>query len=137
MQLRPVTYNFDIQKQDDFIKGKISAGQLKNYTRPASYNEASFIRRTGFIAQEVEAAAKKTGFDFDGIKAPQTEKQYYSLSYASFVVPLVKAVQEQQKQIKDQQTQIEKLTKENEELRSLKEKIEALQKAVQNLSANK
>ena len=79
----------------------------------------------------------KTGFDFDGIKAPQTEKQYYSLSYASFVVPLVKAVQEQQQQIKEQQKQIEKLAKENEELKKVKEQIETLQKAVQNLSANK
>lgn len=49
---------------------------------------------TGFIAQEVEVAAEKTGFDFSAIKKPANETDYYSLRYAEFVVPLVKAVQE-------------------------------------------
>ena len=49
---------------------------------------------TGFIAQEVEQVAAKHQFDFSAIKSPQNESDYYSLSYAEFVVPLVKAVQE-------------------------------------------
>ena len=55
------------------------------------------IRRTGFIAQEVEKAADETGFNFDAVKRPQNDKDHYSLSYEEFVVPLVKAVQEQQR----------------------------------------
>jgi hypothetical protein len=49
---------------------------------------------TGFIAQEVEAAAKNIGFDFSGVDAPDNEKDMYGLRYDEFVVPLVKAVQE-------------------------------------------
>ena len=84
------------------------------------------IRRTGFIAQEVEKAAKMTGYDFDGLKAPKTEKEYYSLSYSSFVVPLVKAVQEQQEMIRKQDQKIEEqdqtiaeLVRQMKELRQL------------------
>lgn len=53
----------------------------------ASYNAASAIRRTGFIAQEVETAALQTGYDFSGIIKPVTSADHYSLSYESFVVP--------------------------------------------------
>jgi hypothetical protein len=57
-------------------------------------NQRSQIIHTGFIAQEVEAAAKEIGFDFDGVVLPQNERDNYGLRYAEFVVPLVKAVQE-------------------------------------------
>jgi len=56
-------------------------------------------RFTGFIAQEVEAAAQSLGYDFSGVQAPQNEHDHYSLAYAEFVVPAVKAIQEQQAQI--------------------------------------
>jgi trimeric autotransporter adhesin len=52
------------------------------------------ITQTGFIAQEVEAAAKKVNYDFNGVNVPKTSQELYSVSYAEFVVPLVKAVQE-------------------------------------------
>ena len=51
---------------------------------------------TGFIAQDVEAAAQSIGYNFSGVDAPKNENDYYGLRYAEFVVPLVKAVQEQQ-----------------------------------------
>jgi hypothetical protein len=59
-------------------------------------------RMTGFIAQEVEAAAKKCEYDFSGVHAPTSPDRLYSLTYAEFVVPLVKAVQE----LSDQNTQL-------------------------------
>src|SRR5205823_3378391 len=40
---------------------------------------------------------------------PANKEGYYGLRYAQFVVPLVKAVQEQQKQIEEQEQQIQKL----------------------------
>ena len=43
-----------------------------------------------FIAQEVEKAAKELNYDFDGVNAPQNEKDNYSLVYADFVPSLVK-----------------------------------------------
>ena len=60
---------------------------------------------------EVEAAAKKLGFDFSGVDAPKNENDMYGLRYAEFVVPLVKAVQEQQTIIQNQQKQIDELKK--------------------------
>lgn len=57
---------------------------------------------TGFIAQEVEEAAKACGFDFSGVHAPKDNGKLYSLTHAEFVVPLVKAVQEQQVSITEQ-----------------------------------
>jgi predicted DNA-binding ArsR family transcriptional regulator len=75
--------------------------------------------RTGFIAQEVEQAAKKSGYTFDGLKAPKTEREYYSLSYSSFVVPLVKAVQEQQEIIQAQDLRISNLEQEIAEIKKL------------------
>jgi hypothetical protein len=120
LKLRPVTYQFNTKKEQDFIKGVQTAYEQ------ATYNEAMMIRRTGFIAQEVEKAAKASGYDFDGLKIPRTEKEYYSLSYASFVVPLVKAVQEQEGVIKAQgevierqEKRIDDLTNEVEELRQM------------------
>ncbi|MDB4161354.1 hypothetical protein N9772_03210 [Bacteroidia bacterium] len=57
----------------------------------------------------VEAAAKKVGFDFDGVSTPQNETDLYGIRYAEFVVPLVKAMQEQQAMIAEQQKTIDGL----------------------------
>jgi len=69
----------------------------------------SSIRQTGFIAQEVEQAAKELGFDFSGVDIPENENNHYGLRYSQFVVPLVKAAQEQQKMIIKLQHEIEEL----------------------------
>ncbi|MEK6615392.1 MAG: T9SS type A sorting domain-containing protein, partial [Bacteroidota bacterium] len=54
----------------------------------------------GFIVQEVEKAAADCGYAFDGIHIPSdTSNGNYSVSYAQFVVPLVKAVQELSKTV--------------------------------------
>jgi hypothetical protein len=75
-------------------------------------------RFSGFIAQDVEKVAKSLGYDFSGIDAAKNEKDLYGLRYSEFVVPMVKAIQEQQ-------VQIEELKKMNLEL--MKE-IQALKK---------
>jgi len=125
LKLRPVTYQFDTKKQEDFTKGNLTAEQLDKYATPAAYNESNNIKRTGFIAQEVAAAAQKTGYDFDGVKVPANDKQYYSLSYASFVVPLVKAMQEQQQTIDALKKQNQLLQQQNE---LILKRLEALEK---------
>jgi hypothetical protein len=109
LKLRPVTYQFDVKKQADFTSGKIKPGQLDAYISQVVNDEATQMIRTGFIAQEVEQAAKKTGYEFDAVSVPKTEKEYYSLSYSSFVVPLVKALQEQQEIIQTQNQRIASL----------------------------
>ena len=77
--------------------------QDKRMLSDADYLASSSIVRTGFIAQEVEAAAQKIGFDFDGVSTPQNETDLYGIRYAEFVVPLVKAIQEQQEMIEGQE----------------------------------
>jgi hypothetical protein len=99
MRLRPVTYQFDV-KRFDGVDENVSF---------ASYDQAQAVRRTGFIAQEVEAAANASGYDFNGVSRPDSDDEYYTLSYESFVVPLVKAVQEQQRIITKQQAEIDEL----------------------------
>ncbi len=119
LKLRPVTYQYDVKKQDDFTRGVIKPDQLCTYIRSASNDDATQMIRTGFIAQEVEQAAKKSGYTFDGVKAPKTEREYYSLSYSSFVVPLVKAVQEQQEIIQAQNLRISNLEQEIADIKKL------------------
>jgi trimeric autotransporter adhesin len=111
MQLRPVTYQFDVKRFD----GKIAETASLN----SSYNEAEKIRRTGFIAQEVEKAAMNTGYNFSGVIKPKKEGDHYSLSYDAFVVPLVKAVQEQQQVITDQNKKIADLQQQLDEIKKL------------------
>jgi hypothetical protein len=69
------------------------------------------MRFTGFNAQEVETLARQLGFEFSGIDTPKNEGDYYGLRYGDFVVPLVKAVHEQQSIIDNLQKQIDELKK--------------------------
>ena len=104
MKLRPVTYQFDVKRFDS--KWSDNNSTAADCVVLASYNEATAIRRTGFIAQEVEKAAEASEYNFSGIIKPNTRQEHYSLSYESFVVPLVKVVQEQQKMINDLKKQV-------------------------------
>ncbi len=132
MQLRPITYQFDVKRFDG-----LNADNGSLLSIQASYNEATQIRRSGFIAQEVEDAAEKTGDNFSGLNKPKTEKDHYSLSYESFVVPLVKAVQEQQSIITLQQetikVQSKKMEEQDKRIESLEKKLEELTKKVDNI----
>ncbi|WGK65624.1 tail fiber domain-containing protein [Flavobacteriaceae bacterium YJPT1-3] len=105
-RLEPVSYVFDKVK-------------LSQHLNEDQLPEATQERTVGFMAQDVERIANEIGFDFSGIKTPDAENDIYGLSYASFVVPLVKAVQEQQ-------TELEILRKKVEELETLKAEFAAL-----------
>jgi hypothetical protein len=102
MKLRPIIYNFDTRKFDAYNNYGILQASNKDY------DAASSVRQSGFIAQEVEKAAKESGYDFNGVVVPKTRKETYSLAYSQFVVPLVKAVQEQQVMIEKQAALIQK-----------------------------
>lgn len=138
MQLRPVTYQFDTKRFDEQLQGNSNApaksgtkqAQQMTDAIQASYTAASAIRRSGFIAQEVEKAATVSGYNFSGIIKPQTEQEHYSLSYESFVVPLVKAMQEQQQIISEQQKKIQQQEKKLSDLaQQIVEIKEQLQRA--------
>ena len=113
-KLRPVTYNLDATGLDAFLhKNNKEREQGSNAAR-AIHNKALLekeaITYTGFVAQEVEAAAKELGYDFSGVDAPRNENGTYGLRYAEFVVPLVKAVQEQQKEIEELKAMVKSLS---------------------------
>jgi hypothetical protein len=100
-QLRPITYNLDISainagldknKQPGLREGE--QAQSLSDEDLAGISEKEKIVYTGFIAQEVEDAARKIDYDFSGIDKPKDVDAQYGLRYAEFVVPLVKAVQE-------------------------------------------
>lgn len=107
MKLRPVVYHLNVTALSKQLKennGEEWDGQMKE---AMADKEKTLL--TGFVAQEVEKAAAETGFDFSGVDKPRNEKGFYALRYAEFVVPLVKAMQEQQQMIKDLQARVETL----------------------------
>ncbi len=111
LKLRPVTYQFDARRFDLPGGKRITSLRMPTVKEVAAtgYEEAAQVRRTGFIAQEVEKAAIASGYNFSGVVKPASAIDHYSLSYESFVVPLVKAVQEQQQIIADLQQQVKEL----------------------------
>ena len=119
-KLRPVTYNLDVTG----INKALNADE-KLFTNNVVQNKEK-KQYSGFIAQEVEKAANDLNYDFSGVKKPANSKSFYALSYADFVPPLVKAVQQ--------------LSKRNDSLQqtnaSLQSQINELKAAVQTL-ANK
>lgn len=136
-QLRPVTYNVDAGAFSNAMES-ISARNSTQSESAVSLEEKnaiaekSKIKYTGFIAQEVEAVAKKMNYEFSGIDAPQNEKGYYGLRYSDFVVPLVKAVQQLSQKNDSLVAETEKLKAQNIEQALVFEerlqKIEALLK---------
>lgn len=102
LQLKPVTYNLDITGLNSWLGGNDSTIFSGGYKTALPQQDENTIRQkekqvmTGFLAQEVETIAKKINYNFSGIDAPKNESDLYALRYAEFVVPLVKAVQEQQ-----------------------------------------
>jgi trimeric autotransporter adhesin len=94
-QLKPVTYNLDLQGLENTYAPHIREEKLKPTAEETALREANAkIKYTGFVAQEVEETAKKLGYDFSGIDKPKTKEGFYGLRYSDFVVPLVKAVQQ-------------------------------------------
>jgi len=112
-KLRPVSYNYDM---DAIARFENTPDNLR--LREAEQLKAQEIQ-TGFIAQEVEQAAQAVGFDFHGIVKPYDANGTYALRYAEFVVPLVKAMQEQQDIIEAQEKELKALRSEVEAIKAL------------------
>lgn len=102
MRLRPVSYR---QNVDDMAR---VTGNKPMDEFPGKHN-IDKMRQNGFLAQEVEKAANDAGYSFSGISKVKSVNELYSLSYESFVVPLVKAIQEQQSVIDALLKRIDKL----------------------------
>ena len=106
-QLNPVSYTLDKKAINTFLRIPDSL-QVDNET-----TRKTPTRQTGFVAQEVEALLKKSGYVFSGVEVPQNENDPYTIRYAEFVVPLVKAVQELSTQVQDLQQQLKKYANES------------------------
>jgi len=118
MRLKPVTYQQDPARLQQIWN---PAGYLQ--ASNPDYSEIRKKRFVGFLAQEVEKAALAAGFDFPGIDVPKIETEVYTLRYVDFIMPMVKAMQEQQGiiqtqqyQMKEQQEQIAELQRLNKQL---------------------
>ena len=116
LKLHPITYQFDTKKFDDFLTKNFPDSIRKRRMKYSDYEKSSSIIHTGFIAQEVEKAAEECGFQFDGVHIPENDDDNYSIAYSQFVVPLVKAVQEQQKIIDELKKNVDSLIKQNKNL---------------------
>jgi hypothetical protein len=106
-RLRPVTYTVDLIGLSKYYKSDLATEEIPIATE----------RQSGFIAQEVEHLVKEMGLDFSGVDKPKEANALYGLRYSEFVVPLVKAVQEQQVMIEDMKRIILELKKEIEAMR--------------------
>lgn len=127
MKLKPVTYNLDVKKLNAFLGIERTKNNNLSDEENAKIStieeegakEKEAIVSSGFLAQDVERAAKEVNYNFDGLKKPVNEKDHYGLNYTEFVVPLVKAVQEQQKMIDEQQKQNLEQQKQIDELKKI------------------
>lgn len=111
-KLRPVTYTLNIHKQNELM------GKKDNLSWKGQY-DIEKLRMSGFLAQQVEQAADASHFSFSGLIKPSGPHDLYGLRYSDFVVPLVKAVQEQQTIIEEQGKTIQQLKAEIEEIKKL------------------
>lgn len=127
--LRPVTYTVDVRSLNNELHKNIQYKEEErtNNTMQQKSDAASAIVHTGFIAQEVEAAAKKLNFDFDGVDKPAVKDGLYGLRYDEFVVPLVKAVQQLSKLNNDKD---EALKQQQQQIDELKQMMLQLQQAI-------
>ncbi|MBL7821872.1 MAG: tail fiber domain-containing protein [Saprospiraceae bacterium] len=99
-KLKPVTYYVNTRMiTENLIRNMHDS--IKEIYRKTDFSESSNIKRTGFLAQDVEVTCQEIGYDFDGVNIPKDKENLYSLSYSQFVVPLVKAVQEQELKIEE------------------------------------
>jgi hypothetical protein len=87
-ELNPVSYTVDKLAVDKFLGIPDSLRVKHDETRQMPQYQV------GFVAQEVEAVIKKSGYVFSGVEEPKSESDTYTIRYAEFVVPLVKAIQE-------------------------------------------
>ena len=107
-QLQPVSYTVDNSALRKFLGVPDSLFDSKAASKEKP------VRQTGFVAQEVDKLVKRSGYIFGGIDAPKNDNDPYTVRYAEFVVPLVKAVQELSALVAEQQEQLDQLLSEEE-----------------------
>ncbi len=118
-RLKPVTYHLDVRS----ISGQLNENRSKHVDKSsaAAVEEKEKIVFSGFIAQQVDQAAREASYNFSGINKPMGSTDIYGLRYDDFVVPLVKAMQQQQQSLAE-------LKKKNEAIKGINGEQEELYK---------
>jgi hypothetical protein len=111
LKLKPVTYNVRPKELHKIW------GTPDSLVNKLDFTEAEKETRIGFVAQDVEKAAKECAFNFPGIDVPRNDKEVYTLRYVDFIMPMVKGMQEQQ-------SMIDSLKLENENLKAAVDKLQ-------------
>jgi len=98
-KLQPISYNLDLDAADKILQRPATKDKDGNIIQSSQAEievrkQKEQIVYTGFIAQDVEKAAKSLNYDFSGVDAAKNSNDLYGLRYSDFVAPLVKAVQE-------------------------------------------
>ncbi len=126
-KLKPVTYNFDTKKFDEHL----NKNRNRNEVVFEDFSKSTAIVRTGFLAQDVEKICADLGYNFDGLHIPDDNNptDNYGIAYSQFIMPIVKAVQEQQEIIEHQKAELEQLKSQLDQLKSLEQRLEALEKS--------
>ncbi|HSZ35055.1 MAG TPA: tail fiber domain-containing protein, partial [Puia sp.] len=123
--LRPVTYTIDVTGIDNYIHSAGSSGRNHSFTAEeiVAVKEKENIVYSGFIAQEVEQAAKQINYDFSGLAKPQNGQDIYKLSYDDFIPSLIVSV----KQLNDSDKKTTNV------LTDLQNQIDSIQKEIDGL----
>jgi hypothetical protein len=108
-------YTLDVDAIDRKLEAARSEKRQLTAEELAAKKEKAAVKYTGFVAQEVPMLPKPR-YDFSGVDVPKNKEDFYGIRYAEFVVPLVKAVQEQQQQL-------DELKAQNRELKELVTKL--------------
>ncbi|HEV8081942.1 MAG TPA: tail fiber domain-containing protein [Chitinophagaceae bacterium] len=117
MKLRPVTYQLDLNALNNHLKK--GTKKMADSTSARAIAQKEQKRYTGFIAQEVESAAKQANYNFSGLEKPGNDNSTYGLRYDEFISPIIKALQEQQQIIqtlKKQNADIIQVNKEEDDM---------------------
>lgn len=132
--LRPVTYTVKVKALDGYLnKGRdvttnaklsdddddTELDKIADTDLQQSEDAAEKITYTGFVAQEVEAAAQKINYAFSGVDKPQSPDGLYGIRYDNFIAPLVKSVQELAKMNSEKDARIDDLQKQINDLKAL------------------
>lgn len=88
-----MTFRFDKDKMDKLTGIVDSSEYDEKY-------EVEITKHSRFWPRKLGLAAAQSGYDFSGVDLKMIVK-LYSLAYSEFVVPLVKAIQEQQAMIEN------------------------------------
>ena len=123
-KLKPITYNLDVSGLQKKLSANEEEAGSKDEVMQQAIEAKEKLLQTGFVAQEVEKVAQEIGYEFSGVDAPKNSNDLYSLRYAEFVVPLVKAVQELSK-MNDEKDKL--IAQQQQQLSDIIKRLQALE----------